>query len=281
MSNIYDQPKLHRQRTMWLAAAGGAALLLVAVAAIAITSMGDDAPAATAAAAGTPAKNAPLQASSLPAGAAVITAEPAPAAVVAPVATPATFTLGHVSGAPLVPVEAPLRLVGAEGLGSASLKLTYDPSVVTVTGVAPGNVPQGALTWHHDAASGTIVLLATTSLPDGMQGDVTFATLTFEAKDGAVGEVSPLALTVRGGAHADGSAADLRATDGSFRNGLAGDVLGDGTVDQADYERLAAFLVGEDVDIVQLNADLDGDGAVTDADAVRLHQFLDGARDSP
>ena len=40
------------------------------------------------------------------------------------------------------------------------------------------------------------------------------------------------------------------------------------------YERLAGYLVGDDVQIVPLNADLNGDGKVTDADAILLHQQL-------
>jgi hypothetical protein len=92
--------------------------------------------------------------------------------------------------------------------------------------------------------------------------------------------VSPLTLSVRGVARFDGTVGGLDASSGSFRNGVPGDVLGDGSVDQADYKALTAYLVGEDVSIVALNADLDGDGLVTDADAVRLHQYLDGTRDA-
>ncbi|HWH08499.1 MAG TPA: dockerin type I repeat-containing protein [Candidatus Thermoplasmatota archaeon] len=142
-------------------------------------------------------------------------------------------------------------------------------------------MPQSALTWSHDETTGTLVMLLTTSLPAGATGDHVFAVVTLEAREGSVGDVSPLALTVRGAARAGGEVAGLDATGGSFRNGVPGDVLGDGTVDQADYDRLAAYLVGEDARIVELNADLDGDGKVTDADAVRLHQYLDGARESP
>lgn len=249
-TNYNSQPRLSRSTSLKLAVGGAAALLLVATGVLAYTALNDD---------------------------------PAPAAATqsAAAATGTTVSIGVVSGAPLVPVEAPVKLVGANGLGSASIRLTYDPAVVSILNVRNGDVPQSALTWHHDEATGTLIMLLTTSLPKGASGDHAFAYVTLQANDGSVGDVSPLALTVRGAAQAGGQVAGLDATSGSFRNGVAGDVLGDGTVDQADYDRLAAYLVGEDARIVELNADLDGDGKVTDADAVRLHQYLDGMRDTP
>ena len=187
------------------------------------------------------------------------------------------LSLGVVSGAPAVPVETAIRLAGANGLGSASLTLTYDPKVVTLADVRNGNVPQSALTWRHDPTTGTLIMLLTTSLAKGATADGTLATVTLLAKDGAVGEVSPLALSVRHAARADGAAVTVEAASGSFRNGVPGDVTGNGLVDHDDYERLANWLVGEPVSIVELNADLDADGKVTDADAVRLHQMLDAS----
>lgn len=251
MNPAYNQPRLSRTASWKLAAAGGAALLLVASAALAFTALNDD---------------------------------PAPAAdarqAAAATGTP-TVSVGVVSGAPFVPVEVPVRLAHAADLGSASVRLTYDPAVVAVTGVRNGDVPSSALTWHHDEATGALVMLLTTSLSEGASGDHVFAWVTMEARDGAVGDVSPLSLSVRGAARAGGEVAGLDAGSGTFRNGVPGDVLGDGTVDQADYDRLAAYLVGEDARIIELNADLDGDGKVTEQDAVRLHQYLDGTRDAP
>lgn len=251
MTSAYNQPRLPRFASWKLAAGGAAALLLVAASAIAFVALSDDAPAATA-------DPATLRAAGAP-----------------------TVAIGVVSGAPFVPVEVPVRLTDAAGLGSASVRLTYDPAVVAVTNVRNGDVPSSALTWHHDEATGALIMLLTTSLPAGVTGDHAFAYVTMEARDGSVGDVSPLALSVRGAARAGGEVAGLDAASGTFRNGVPGDVLGDGTVDQSDYDRLAAYLVGEDARIVELNADLDGDGKVTDADAVRLHQYLDGTRDAP
>jgi hypothetical protein len=202
------------------------------------------------------------------------TAATSAAAEIAAGRTP-TVALGIVSGAAGVPVEAPIRVTGAYGVGSIGLSLSYDPAVVTVVGLRNGVVPQSQLTWRADAAGGVIVMLLTTSLPKGIAADATLATLVLEAKEGAVGTVSPLTLALRSAASSDGHTVTVGTTSGSFRNGVPGDVTGDGAVDRVDYDRLARYLVGEDVPIVMLNADLDADGKVTDADAVRLHQYLD------
>lgn len=251
MTSAYHQPGLSRASS-WKLAAGVAAALLVAGAAIAYTTYSDDI------------------------GLTAASTKGAASGSGAP-----TLAMGVVSGAPLVPVEVPLRLENAGGLGTASVVLTYDPAVVAVKGVRAGDMPQSALTSHHNEVTGEIIMLLTTSLPEGATGDHAFALVTFEAREGAVGEVSPLDLSVRSAARAGGEVVALDASSGTFRNGVPGDVLGEGTVNQADYDALAAWLVGEDVEIVVLNADLDGDGEPTAADAVRLHQFLDGTRAAP
>ena len=200
-------------------------------------------------------------------------------AIVAGTQTPAAggapiVAIGTVAGSSVAPVEAPIRLANANGLGSASFVLTYDPAIVTLVGVQNGNVPQSQLTWRHDATTGTVVMLVTTALPKGAVGDSTLAVVTLKAVDGAVGKISPLAVAMRSAASATGSPIAVTPASGSFHNGVPGDVNGDGAVTKDDYERLADFLVGDDVPIVALNADLNGDGHVTDADAILLHQRL-------
>lgn len=182
--------------------------------------------------------------------------------------------IGTISGSAAAPVETPVRLAAADGLGSVSFSLTYDPAIVAVTAVRNGDVPQSQLTWRQDTTSGTLVMLVTTALPKGVSGPSTVAYVTLKAVDGAVGKVSPLAIAIRSAVRADGDAVTLQATSGSFHNGVPGDVNGDGVVNKDDYERLASYLVGDNVPIVPLNADLNGDGKVTDADAILLHQHI-------
>lgn len=205
----------------------------------------------------------------------------APAASLARGGQHPIVSIGTVSGAPGLPVEVPVHLSGAQGLGSASLTVTYDPKVVTLSEARNGAIARSQLTWRHDAAAGILVMLLTTSLPTGLSGDGAVAVLTFTAKEGAVGQVSPLALGIKSAVHADGTQAALDPSSGTFRNGVPGDVNGDGKVDTSDYDRLASYLVGDEVTIVALNADLNGDGKVTDADAVRLLQQLDAANSKP
>lgn len=280
MTSSYAQPRPKNSRSTTWVTVGVAALVLLAAVAAAYWWRDDGAETAVA--------QAPETASAEPLEATAVAAAAEPAFEASPVAeapaepAPTTYLrLGSVSGATMVPVTVPLRLEGAEGFSSASIRLAYDPSVVALDQVGAGDVPQSNLAFHHDADAGIVVVLLTSSAPGGVTGDHTFATFVFSAREGAVGTKSPLDLTLRGAAGPDGEALSMGVQGGSFRNGLAGDVLGDGVVDQADYDRLAAYLVGEPVDIVRLNADIDGDGDVTDADALRLHQYLDGTRESP
>lgn len=251
MTSMYHQPQLSRWAGWKIAAAAVVALLLVAVGALAFAAYAIE---------GTP----------------VWSSEKTSPPRAAP-----GLALATVSGAPGTAVDVPIRLSNAPALGSAAVSLTYDPAVVRVTDVRNGDVPQSTLTWTRDATTGAILMLLTTSHAKGGAGDHIFATLTLEAAEGAAGATSALALQVRGAASTDGEAANVQATSGTFRNGVPGDVLGDGVVDWMDYGRLASYLVGEDVQIIALNADLDEDGAVTFADAMRLHQYLDGARERP
>lgn len=283
MTTIYAHQRPSRVKNWPILALGAAALVLIGGAsALAIVLTGDEDPAAPATM--TPPASAattrPL--ATVGTGVPLVTADQRVATAL-PAAVPArtTLSIGDVSGAPLVPVEAAVTLTGADALGSVSARLTYDPAVVTLVGVRNGDVPQATLTYHHDADAGEVILLLTSSRAAGVTGDHALALLTFEAQEGTVGTTSPLTIHVRGAATATGESTTLQATNGEFRNGVPGDVQGDGVVDQADYDQLAAYLVGEPVGILVLNADLNEDGNVTQADAVRLHQYLDGARDSP
>lgn len=192
----------------------------------------------------------------------------------APAPTTTTFSLGSFAGAPGVPVQVPVLVAGASGLGAASVRLAYDPAVVAVVDVTGGDVPGSTLTWRHDAAAGEVVMLLTTFAEKGLVGAGTFAVVTMQAVEDAMGTSSPLALSVASATSVERATLPADAKSGAFRNGVTGDVSGDGVVDRADYDLLTRFLVGEDVELLMLNADVDGDGQVTTADALALHQQI-------
>lgn len=183
-----------------------------------------------------------------------------------------TFSIASVSGAPGTPLTVPIQLAGAEGLGGASVRLAYDPAVVRVLSVTNGDLASSTLTWRHDVQNGVLAMLLTTSAQTGVNGAGTYAIVTLEAVDGAMGTSTPLTLSVTSATTAAHDVITAKAASGSFRNGIPGDVSGDGIVDRADYDLLSRWLVGEDVKILKLNADLDDDGAITDVDAIILHQ---------
>lgn len=245
MTTTYSEPRHARSGNRRLIAIVGVAILLVLGAGAAVTFW--------------PAANEPLNAAS--------TSSAAPSEL--------TFSIGTVSGASSAPVQAPIRVAGAEGLGSATLRLTYDPAVVKVTGVAKGDLAASTLTYHHEPATGALTMLLTTPRAAGIAGDGVYAIVTLEAVEGAMGRSAPLTLAVASAASSEASALDAAATSGSFRNGVPGDVSGNGVVDAQDYDLLSRHLVGEPVSILALNADLDGDGKVTDLDALKLIQQLE------
>ena len=56
----------------------------------------------------------------------------------------------------------------------------------------------------------------------------------------------------------------------------AGDINGDGTVNNKDLTRLLKHIAGEDVDVVAQTLDANGDGTVNNKDLTRLLKFIAG-----
>jgi hypothetical protein len=88
--------------------------------------------------------------------------------------------------------------------GSATIELTYDPSIVEVQSVSQGDC--GSPSYNIDNTIGKTIISAFVTAPPGSgpSGTLEFAEIGFKAV-GAVGECSPLSLNVVKLAHTDGS----------------------------------------------------------------------------
>jgi hypothetical protein len=113
---------------------------------------------------------------------------------------PASAAMVSISGSPFSvdPGGTAFGLLNASGvtnLGSATVNLTYNPSVVIVTGVSAGsgnalNVPA----FNINNVNGVVQIIANSA--GGKGGNVIIANITFQAA-GSAGRSSPLNITIR------------------------------------------------------------------------------------
>lgn len=107
----------------------------------------------------------------------------------------------------------------------------------------------------------------------------TFAILTFKVKEGATGETQiSINFDADNVFNKDFENVEFTATAATItiKEGMPGDVNGDGSVDNKDYALLMQHLNGWDVEIDLGVADVNGDGSVDNKDYALLMQFLNG-----
>lgn len=107
----------------------------------------------------------------------------------------------------------------------------------------------------------------------------TFAVLTFKVKEGATGETSiSINFDEDNVFNKDLENVEFTATGATItiKEGMPGDVNGDGSVDNKDYALLMQYLNGWDVELDLGVADVNGDGSVDNKDYALLMQFLNG-----
>jgi len=171
-----------------------------------------------------------------------------------------------------------------DGIGSATITLTGDPSVVSVGDVTAGDL--GAVTW--DTVGSTTTIVSWTGGSPGPTGTVTFCTVTLHAEI-----PGSSALDIEVTSLYDGTAGNPQpitpspVTDCIFSidGRLEGDVypLGaaDGVIDSADFQLIAQHIVGT-ITLVEpdfLAADVNDSGTVDSADLQLMAQYLIGTID--
>ncbi|MCD6249471.1 MAG: hypothetical protein J7J98_03970 [candidate division Zixibacteria bacterium] len=162
-------------------------------------------------------------------------------------------------------VIVPVTLSGVTNYGTGTINITYNPSVVHVTGVA--STPRSTVTsCSIDNATGVVGISAWNI--GGVSGDVIFANVTLKS----VGPCqSPLNITIAKLRDTGFAVIPATAENGSFTvEGLCpGDVTGDGKITTED----AAIVLQMSVrcEYTQL-ADLNGDHQVSSLDALMILQ---------
>jgi hypothetical protein len=171
-----------------------------------------------------------------------------------------------------------------QGIGSATITLTVDTAVVSVSGVTAGDL--GSI--NANTAGSTTTIVSWTGDSPGPTGTVLFATVTLNAEvpgssaldievtslyDGTAGNPQPI------------TPSPVNDCTFSIEGRLEGDVypLGtaDGVIDSADLQLIAQHIVGT-ITLIEpdfLAADVNDNGIVDSADLQLMAQYLIGTID--
>ena len=105
-------------------------------------------------------------------------------------------------------------------------------------------------------------------------------TLTFEINAGTEEGDYPVTVTYNSGDIYDSDEIeyDFRIISGGITvtGRVAGDINGDGIVNNKDVTRLVKYLAGEEITVVEASLDVNGDGTVNNKDLTRLIKYLAG-----
>lgn len=166
-------------------------------------------------------------------------------------------------------VSLPIRLERASRIGSMNFSLRYDPAVVRVNRVDPGDLIGGALFQASTREVGIIRFGLAISTADGITGEGPLAYVEFQAV-GGIGSRSDLVLRDLLATDTTGGRIDLTLRNGrvTIQARLTGDYDGDGRLTAKDA--LAALKMSVRELEEDLNLDMDGDGRVTAEDARRI-----------
>nr|QNO49161.1 hypothetical protein CDCKMDEO_00006 [Methanosarcinales archaeon ANME-2c ERB4] len=191
-------------------------------------------------------------------------------------------------------IDVPISVSSTENIGAMDISLTYDPAVITATGVADGELIADAdLTANYTGASG-VVNVSLASL-NGINGTGAIAVIQFKVV-GCEDVTSPLTFSSADAYDLDKPITDadgkvigyeqmtVETTNATFTatgecdGNNTGDIDGSGgdpTMSDAVY--LAKHVVGlSGYETISANGDIDDSGDVTMSDAVYLAKHVVG-----
>jgi len=195
--------------------------------------------------------------------------------------TDAQITVGNASARAGGTISVPVVVSNNPGIVSMTLKVSYDTSVLTLTGVTDTGLLSGSmhttkytspytLTWENDTASANIKV------------NGTLVYLLFTVSANATEGTSMISITtpMDGIYDYDGDNVDFEMISGSveIRNYIIGDVNGDGSVTNKDRLVLSRYLAewdGYDISMIDQKAsDVNCDGVITNKDRLVLSRYL-------
>jgi hypothetical protein len=187
-----------------------------------------------------------------------------------------TVTIGDIFSEGEVTV--PIMINDVENAGAATIKVTYNPTVIIVTDITKGDF--GSFMPNPYYAEEGWVKIAAWQVGEGsvLSGNKKFAVLTISPR-GSYGEISDLELDLEQLADYSDEYNDIEADviDGFFYIGMNGDVTADRTVDTADSEYIAKGIAGiAGYELKEGASEVNGDGIVDAYDCVYLARYAAG-----
>ena len=157
-------------------------------------------------------------------------------------------------------------------VATATVKVTYDPSVIVVTDADKGDFQSFIFNLEH--ANEGWVKVGAYQTGEGLSGDVKLAKLTITPK-GSYGEFSDLDIDVEELQESEYNPMDADVIDGFFYIGVNGDVNADRVVDSDDSLYIASGIAG--IEELKVGAsEVSGDGIVDAYDCVYLARHAAG-----
>lgn len=157
-------------------------------------------------------------------------------------------------------------------VATATVKVTYDSSVIVVTDADKGDFQSFIFNLEH--ANEGWVKVGAYQTGEGLSGDVKLAKLTITPK-GSYGEFSDLDIDVEELQDSGFNPIDADVIDGFFYIGVNGDVNADRVVDSDDSLYIASGIAG--IEELKVGAsEVSGDGIVDAYDCVYLARHAAG-----
>lgn len=193
------------------------------------------------------------------------------------IASPAsatTVTIGDIFSEKDVNVS--IMINDVEDVGSATIKVYYDSSVIIVTHIDEKSEFDSFTPNIYCAQDGWVKMTAYQSVSSGLSGNVTFANLTITPR-GSYGEISNLTMALETLADRDRKIInDAEVIDGFFYIGMNGDVSAEyRKIDNDDSLYIAKGIAG--IEELKVGAsEVSGDGIVDAYDCVYLARHAAG-----
>ncbi len=183
-----------------------------------------------------------------------------------------TFSIGDAFNNDTIPIV----VKWAENAGAIDVTLSYNASIVTVTGVADGDMDGTFWNLENDG-EGWIRIGAYSSAEDGLSDEFILANITFAPVSGGVCPLE-ISVTTFKDSTAIGNSMPYMVNNGTYSSYYNGDVNGDGLVDMFDAMYIAKYsirMAGFGT-IIEQTADVDGNGIIDIHDASRLAKCIIG-----
>jgi len=190
-----------------------------------------------------------------------------------PVVDDTEIAIGDGTGATTIPIT----VTDGDNVGAVDITLSYDPMVVTVTGVSDGAMDCTYTNLEH-VSEGWIRIGAIQGDNPGLSGDFTLLNIDFEQVTSNSQCALELSVTTFKDATPECNPLTYTTSNGMYISSKNGDANNDDVVDIADAAYIAKHVIGITgyEDINEDSADVNGDGIVDMSDSMYLTKHVIG-----